>query len=162
MEEKILRYDYDTVASDGSDNVTKTLLALLNSYPGMSDGIANSRNIEFQLLDTNKGIAMFPNPSVAILTEKEDITGHVAQTCAYAFTVVFRTRINASGKEVVKEWLDNLGRWLEKISYPELSFGEFKKIKRTTQSYKYGESEDKAEDWAISLQATYTNEFDKE
>ena len=84
MAEKILRYDFDTLSADGSDNLTQTLRNLLNEYPFLS-----SRDIiEFQVLDTTKGIAMFPNPSVAILTEKEDVIGHVTQTCAYAFTVM--------------------------------------------------------------------------
>lgn len=163
--QKILRYDYDVVSEDGSDNLTATLMDLLNEYPLLP----TAQVIEFQLLDTTKGIAMFPNPSVAILTEETDVTGHVTQNCAYAFTVVYRTRAT-SGKEKVKEWLDNLGRWLEqqeisgyKIEkYPKLKGDmEFQKIARTTQSYLYGNTEDKAEDWAISLQATYRNEYDK-
>lgn len=156
MEQKILRYDYDTLSADGSDNLTKTLMELLNSYPEL-DG-----EIEFQLLDTTKGKAMFPNPSVAILTENESVTGHVSQTCAYAFTVVYRTRTTATSKEKIKEWLDNLGRWLEHIEYPALAGDmKFEKIARTSQSYLYGETTDKAQDWAISLQATYKNEFDR-
>lgn len=155
MEDKILRYDYDVVSEDGSDNITKTLLEILNSYPQL-DG-----EIDFQTLDTTKGIAMFPNPAVAILTEKESITGHVNQMCAYAFTVVYRTR-DASRKAKIKEWLDNLGRWIEQIEYPPLSGDRsFVKISRTTQAYLYGTTDDKADDWAISLQATYRNEYDK-
>lgn len=168
MAGKILRYDFDTLSADGSDNLTQTLRNLLNEYPFLS----RRDIIEFQVLDTTKGIAMFPNPSVAILTEKEDVIGHVTQTCAYAFTVVYRTR--STNKEYVKEWLDNLGRWLEKQAinkddyeyklerYPALAEGkEFIKIARSTQSYLYGTTEDKADDWAISMQATYRNEFDR-
>lgn len=154
----ILRYDYDTISEDGSDNLTQKLLEILNSYPELE----LNTHIEFQVLDTNKGIAMFANPSVAVLDERESITGHISQTCAYDFTVVYRTRVNASGKERIKEWLDNLGRWIERIEYPALSCGKkFEKISRTMQASLYGTTEDKAEDWSISLQATYTNEFDK-
>jgi hypothetical protein len=154
----IVGYDFDTIKKDGSDNLTQALMELLNSYEGLND--VPSDYIEFQLLDTTKGIAMFPNPSVAILTEQEDIVGHVTQTCAYAFTIVFRTR--TTDKEYVKEWLDNLGRWLEETEYPALTENKkFLKIARNTQSYLYGTTEDKAEDWAISIQATYRNEFDR-
>ena len=65
MAEKILRYDFDVLSEDGSDNLTQTLRDLLNEYPFLS-----SRDIiEFQVLDTTKGIAMFPNPSVATLPQ---------------------------------------------------------------------------------------------
>jgi hypothetical protein len=167
----ILRYDYDTVSADGSDNLTQTILDLLNQYPALEQ---TGLDIEFQVLDTVKGIAMFPNPSIAIISEKESVTGHVKQKCAYAFTVVYRTRANAGNKIKVKEWLDNLGRWVEKQkvriadeeyqlhNYPVLSEGKaFDKIERTSQGYLYGNTEDKAEDWAISIQATYFNEYDK-
>lgn len=157
---EIIGYDYDTILADGSDNITQTLMTLLNQYPGMESETA--KYIDFQLLDTVSGIAMFPSPSVAILTENESITGRVRQTCSYGFTVVYRTRTSNPNKERVKEWLDNLGRWIEKTEYPKLNGGkEFVKIARTTQAYLYGTTEDKAEDWAISLQATYSNEFDK-
>ena len=153
---EIIKYDYDIVTADGSDNLTQAIMKLLNEFPQL-DG-----EIEFQTLDTTKGKAMFPNPSVAILTENESVTGHVRQMCAYAFTVVYRTRTTATNKEKIKEWLDNLGRWLEHTKYPALEGEkEFKKIERTSQSYLYGETTDKAQDWAISLQATYTNEFDR-
>lgn len=152
----ILRFDYDIVTADGSDNLTQAIMKLLNEFPQL-DG-----EIEFQTLDTTKGKAMFPNPSVAILLENESVTGHVTQRCAYAFTVVYRTRTTATNKEKIKEWLDNLGRWLEHTEYPVLEGEkEFRKIERTSQSYLYGETTDKAQDWAISLQATYTNEFDR-
>ena len=160
MVDKILKYDFDAISADGSDSVTQSLLELLNSYHGLDD--ISIKFIEFQLLGANKGIAMYANPSVAILTEKESITGHVTQTCAYAFTVVFRISPTQQGKEKIKEWLDNLGRWLEETEYPALADGKkFLKISRTTQAYLYNTTEDKAEDWAISIQATYHNEFDR-
>lgn len=161
LEDKIIGYDLD------NDSVTDALMDLLNSYPDLGRDY-----IDFQRLDTGEGIAMFPSPNAAILSEKESVTGHVTQTCAYAFTIVFRTRTD--DKENVKEWLDKLGRWLERQeikidgepykleSYPELSDGrEFKAIKRMTQAALYSITDDKAEDWSISLQATYQNEFDR-
>jgi hypothetical protein len=159
-EQKIIGFDYDTVSQDGSDNITASLLELLNSYPALEQ--APIKQIQFQVLDTTKGIAMFANPNVAIMEEFESITGHVRQTCAYAFTIVYRTRADASKKAGIKEWLDNLGRWIEKAEYPALAGDRyFKKITRTSQSYLYGTTDDKAEDWSISLQATYHNEFDR-
>lgn len=158
--QKVLRYDYDTVSNDGSDNLTRALLELLNSYPGLDEVSVNE--ITFQLLDETKGIAFFANPSVAILTERESITGHVNQTCSYAFTVVYRIKSSSTRKERVKEWLDNLGRWLEEVEYPNLSEGRsFLKISRLTQGYLYNTSDDKTEDWTLSMQALYQSEFDR-
>ena len=78
-----------------------------------------------------------------------------------------------SRKEKVKEWLDNLGRWLERQTvvineteyklndYPNLTRGRtFKNIQRVTPSYLDSINENKAENWAINIVATYKNEFD--
>lgn len=172
MADEIVRYDFDAVSADGSDNLTLTLKALINDYPGLEQTPFDE--IEFQRLDTTEGFAMFPTQGVSILTERVDVTAHVKQKCAYPFLVVYRTRQSSSNKERIKEWLDNLGRWLERQSveidgetyklsgYPALAEGmEFDKISRTSQCHLYGTTDDKAEDWAISIQAVYYNEFDK-
>lgn len=166
-EQKILRYDYSMPYADGTDNITTALRELLNSYPELSA----SDEITFSVLNTDSGKAMFPTSSVAVTNEIIDITGHVEQTCAYAFIVLYRTSgLTENRKANVKEWLDNLGKWLERQevkgnileSYPTLSSGmEFKTIARTSQAYLYNTSEDKVEDWGISIQATYKNEFDR-
>lgn len=152
---KIVGYDFDVVSADGSDNLTQTIKNLLNEFPEIPF------EVTFQKLGADDGMAMFPNPSVAILTEKESITGHVSQICAYAFTVVRRTKsTRAEYKLGIKENLDNLGRWLEQVEYPVLEGDKrFIKISRQTQAYLYDTTDDKAEDWAISFQASYTNEF---
>ena len=172
MEDNIIGYDLNTPAKDGMDNITTALRELLNKYPSL--GINDE--ITFQVLDATTGKAMFPTSSVAIIQEVEDVTEHVTQTCIYSFLVVYRASgLNENKKANVKEWLDNLGRWLQKEtisingtdyklkSYPTLTSNrEFTKIARTSQSYLYNTTEDKSEDWAISIQATYTNEFDRD
>lgn len=159
----ILRYDLDTVKEDGSDNLTLSIMEIVNQFP-----LLGTKTIEFQKLDITSGIALFPNPTVAIMSEKVSITGHTSQKCAYAFTIVYRTRTSGS-KENVKEWLDDLGRWLERqdvkgyklLKYPTLADGmEFTKISRQGQAYLYDTTDDKAEDWAIPITALYNNEFD--
>lgn len=170
---EIIRYDFDTLAADGNDTVTDTLLNILNEYPGLYQ--VPSDEITFQILDTVSGIAMFPTPNIAIISEKKDITGHVIQKCVCAFTVVYRTRIGAYGKEQIKEWLDNLGRWLDKQpikidgvehvidAYPKIDDAKtIDIIQRTTQGYLNNTTTDKAEDWAISMQMIYINEFDRD
>lgn len=153
----VVRYDFDVVSADGSDTLTQAIMKHLNEYPRLGTG----KTIEFQLLDEQKGIAMFPNPSVAVLSEREDITGHVTQKCVYAFSVVYRLKAGVK-VDSVKEWLDSLGRWIESVDTPVLAHGyEFDKFIRTSQAYKYGETKDKSEDWLISIQASYKREYDK-
>ena len=82
--------------------------------------------------------------------------------------------LNESRRQKVEEWLNALGRWLEKqtitvngidyklMEYPSLSNNrEIKEIARQTSAYIYATSEDKTEEWAINLQLTYRNEYDK-
>lgn len=167
MGKKILGYDFNIPSQDGTDNVTTALRELLNSFPLLED----DEEIAYNTLENDSGIGMFPTSSVAILTEKESVTGHVTQVCAYPFVVVARSKgLNENRKANQKEWLDDLGRWLEKQEvkgyklekYPYLTeTKKFEKISRASQSYLYGTGEDKSEDWAISIQATYKNEFDR-
>lgn len=165
-EQKEVRYDLD-----GQNVVSNALMELINQYPGLLDG----EHIQYATLGDSMGIALFPTSGSAIKTEKKDITGHVEQTCDYPFIVIYRASgLSESKKSKVKEWLDNLGRWLEKQTiivdeieytldnYPALTMGrEFKTIQRVSPSYLDSINEDKAENWAINITATYKNEFDR-
>ena len=165
----ILRYNMDVPQRDGSDDLTVTIKELLNSFPGTEE------KIHFGTLSKEYGIGMFPTSQAAIISEKEDITGHVEQRCAYPFLVVSRAAgLSEARKEKVKEWLDTLGKWLERQNirigenefklkeYPDLPGDmRFEKFQRTSQAALYGTSEDKVEDWAIAIQATYLVEFDR-
>lgn len=171
MANKPLFYDFSVPRADGTDNITLTIKNLLNTYPKLEP----TDEVEFQTLDSTSGKAFFPTNSVAIMNEEEDITEHVKQECVYNFLFLYRTSgLNEKRKQTVKEWLDTLGRWLERQtidvdgepvtleSYPALSDGkEFKYFKRQSQAYLYATNENKVEDWGISLQAMYINEFDR-
>lgn len=168
-EKKIVGYDYSIPAEDGKDDVTQTIIDLLNDFPGWTE------EIEFSTLGETSGKAMFPTANAAILTEKEDITGHVKQRCAYAFLVVSRSKgMTELRRAAVKERLDMLGKWLQRQEiklngqeyklkqYPSL--GDNKRIDNismTSQAYMHGVDEDNTEDWAIPIQAIYWNEFDR-
>ena len=167
MEDKKEEVRYDL---DGQEVVTTALMDLINQYPGLSPG----DSIEYATLGDSKGKAVFPISGSAIRQEVRDITGHVEQTCEYPFIVIYRASgLTESRKEKVKEWLDNLGRWLERQTvvingteyklndYPNLTRGRtFKNIQRVTPSYLDSINENKAENWAINIVATYKNEFD--
>ena len=160
---EIIGYDLD-----GYEPLTHTILDLINEYPfGKND-------ITFQILGDKSGKAMFPSPNSAIISEQRDVTGHITQRCSYTFNVVYRNYNTAEYKKIdVKEWLDNLGKWLEKQvvtdgttaykldNYPDIGEGrEITSISRATQSYLYNITDDKAEDWSITIQVSYTNEYD--
>lgn len=154
---------------EGFDLVTSALLDLVNSFPGLDDEV-----IGFATLDAENGIAMFPSSGAVVRVERESVTGNVHQECLYPFSVYYRAvGLTENRKIRVKEFLDNLGRWLEKQlividdtgyvikDYPPIS-GERKitKIARTSPAYQI-QANNSVEDWGISLQAHYTNDFER-
>lgn len=165
MADKEVRYDID-----GQEVVSTALMDLINEYPGLTQ----DDYIQYATLGDSKGKAVFPTSGSAIKNEIKDVTGHVEQTCDYPFIVIYRASgLSESRKEKVKEWLDNLGRWLEKQpiivngteyqldEYPALTRDrKFKQIQRVSPSYLDSINEDKAENWAVNITATYTNEYD--
>ena len=164
MQEKEKRYDVD-----GDGVLSETILELINSYPGLSG------EVMFSTLEDESGTAMFPVTGAVIETETEDITGHVKQTCLYPFYLVYRASgLSGDRKIAVKEYLDDLGRWLEgqevetggtlhKLEeYPKLSGNRrFTEIKRQTPAHLDSAEENNTENWAVYITAKYTNEYDK-
>ncbi len=160
-----VRYDLDSY-----DHVTKALWDLVNQYPDIGN-----KAISFADVDGDNGRAFIPTSGAVILNEVDDITGHVEQKCVYPFTIVYKAGgLSERLKINVKEWLDNLGRWLEQApvnvnnntyqltTYPTLTGDrEFIKIERTQPAFLSEVGEDNVETWLISLQAIYRNEFDR-
>lgn len=165
-EKKAVKYDID-----GYDAVTSALMDLLNEYPALDVG----EKIAFSVLGETGGIGMFPVSGSMIETEKTYITGKTAEICLYPFYIVYRASgLSEKRKESVKEWLDNLGRWLEqkeitvneqnhKLSkLPSLTDDrKFLTITRQTPAYLDNTSEDKTEDWAIYISARYQYKYRK-
>lgn len=156
---------------DGTDIMSKVLLELLNDYPGL-----NGQRITFSTLSETSGIGFFPTSGAAILEDKEDVTGHVQQVCAYPFTLVYRAAPKTEGQRLkIKELLDTIGRWLEqqtisldstdyKLSaYPALQSENriIKSIRRTNAGHLDGVYQDGIEDWSLALTLKYENEFDR-
>jgi len=155
---------------DGSATITEALRELLNLYPGLLEG----DEIAFATLSEDSGKALYPISGAVVQSETEDIMGHVEQTCLYPFAVVYRAAgLSESRKAAVKEWLDDLGRWLEGQpvtlngvdytldDYPAVGSREIINISRQTPAYLDSVTEDRTEDWAIQLTTKYTNEFDR-
>ena len=71
---------------EGSEAVSSVLLALLNSFPGLSE----RQSVLFATLSESSGIGFFPTTGAALQSNVEDIIGHVKQVCLYPFSVVYR------------------------------------------------------------------------
>lgn len=152
----------------GFEILTNAVLDLLSRFPGL-----NGREILFEELGTESGIAFSADNGALVMTERRSITDHVWQTCQYPFYIVYRT---ASTKEFqklqVQAFFDTLGKWICRepveigintvrlTAYPELSDG--RKITRVTRSNSYGleANEDGVQDWLMPVTVEYTNEFD--
>lgn len=157
---------------DGNNAVTKILTTLLNSFPGLG----NDREIGFSnLTEDASGIAYYPTSGAVLLSNKESVTGKVKQRCAYPFFVVYRAAPKTEKqKTAIKEFLDGLGRWLERqpvmidgssyalSEFPAISAGRtIKSINRTNPAHVQGVFENGYEDWVIGLSLIYENIFYK-
>lgn len=154
---------------DGFDVVTAALRELLNSYPGLASG----EDIAFASLGEQSGFAMFPTTGAVIEQERRFITGDTEQMCLYPFTLVRRAYgLSENAKSNVKEYLDSIGRWLEKqtvtisgkserlSSYPALTGSRrFTAIARQTPAYLESVEESGSENWVIAITARYINEI---
>ena len=154
---------------EGYEALTPAILDLLNQYPGLEEG----KSFSFSKLSERGGLAMFPNTGAVINTQRISVIGKVYQECVYPFFVYYRAGgLSESRKVSLKEWLDNLGRWLERQpvkigdetftleNYPELT--QDRKIiyfQRQSPAYLEGISEDKIEDWVIAINLRYSNSF---
>ena len=164
--EKEIRYDLN-----GIPVITDALISLLNDYPGLVGG----DEITFADLDEEGGITIVPISGAVIETEKIDITDHVTQVCLYPFYVIYREKDLSERRKIkTKEWLDNLGMWLERQvvtidnteyrleEYPDLTGDrKFLSIERQSPAYLDKNEEDATEDWVIYISARYQNEFNR-
>lgn len=163
-DEKVVKYDVE-----GEEVVTAALMGLLNQYPRLEE----NEKIEFAVLGEDGGKAIVPISGAVIESEKKSITGKVTEVCLYPFHVVYRVvGLSEEHKKTVKEWLDDLGRWLERKpiivdgserklgAYPELTGSRaFLSIVRQTPGYFDSATEDHTEDWAIQILARYQNQY---
>lgn len=166
MPEEKSKVKYDV---DGYEVVTSAIMDLLNSYPGLLP----DEKIKFSTVEKDSGITCYPVSGAVIALEKKYVTGTVDQLCNYPFYILYRTAIDAGNvKADIKEFLDGLGKWLEKQpvtiygkiytleEYPELTEGrKIEEITRLTPSYLDNVSENNVQDWVISLSLKYRNKF---
>jgi hypothetical protein len=150
------------------DIITEKLMTLVNTYPRLEAG----ETIEFSVLDEDGGIAFFPTSGAAVERSDRDVLGHTEQIITYPFMVIYRANgLSESNKVDVKEWLDDLGRWMEGqpivvdgvtyvITLPTLDANRrFTTIRRSAPSALNAINDNQTEDWAISIIARYSNEF---
>lgn len=159
-----------SVDAKGYEVLTNAILDLLGRYPGIDE----VGEIYYEELQEESGVAFFADAGALVMSEKEDITAHVRQTCQYPFFIVFRT---ISTREMQKlqaqRFLDTIGKWIcmepaviggteHRLSaYPKLTDG--RKITKITRMNSYGTQpqENGVQDWLLPVKVEYTNEFDK-
>lgn len=155
---------------EGTDIVSTALITLLNTFPGLG-----KRKITFSTLAETSGIGFFPTSGAVLLTNRESITGHVRQTCAYPFSIVYRAALKTEKQRIrAKEFLDTLGRWLEQQpitlkdtvyrleSYPALEKGrKIRGITRSSPAFLERAYVDSIEDWTIRLTLSYEADYYK-
>lgn len=164
--QKVVKYDFDRYEA-----VTAALRELLNQYPALPEG----DEISFSTLGEDNGKAMFPVSGAVIETERRSVTGKVTEVCLYPFFVIYRASgLSENNKARIKEWLDNLGKWLEQKrviiddmeykldEYPPLTDGrKFLSISRQTPAYLDTVNENQSENWAIYISARYQYDYRK-
>ena len=153
---------------DGFEILTNAVLELLSQFPGLT-----GREILFEELGKESGIAFSANNGALVMSERRSITDHVRQNCQYPFFIVYRTASTQEYQKLqVQAFFDAIGKWLcrepavvngETVrlkSYPALS--DDRKITRITRSNSYGlePSSDGVQDWLMPVTVEYTNEFD--
>ena len=153
---------------EGFEILTNAVLELLSQFPGL-----NGREILFEELGKESGIAFSANNGALVMSERRSITDHVRQNCQYPFFIVYRTASTQEFQKLqVQAFFDAIGKWLcrepavvngETVrlkSYPALS--DDRKITRITRSNSYGlePSSDGVQDWLMPVTVEYTNEFD--
>lgn len=145
----------------GYNILTNAVLALLNQYPGL-----NGREILYEELGSESGIAFSADNGALVISEKRSITDHVFQSCQYPFFLIYRTTATTEYQKLkVQSFFDGIGKWIckeseEVCTYPTLSDG--RKITRITRSNSYGlePGEDGVQDWLMPVTVNYTKEFD--
>lgn len=165
MENRQYRQDVD-----GFDYLTAALMEMVNSFPGLDSG----EKFLFSMVPLEDGYSVIATAGAVIVDERESITGHVRQLCAYPFTIVIRVSgLSQKRKIAVKEWMDTLAKWLTrqdvtvdgmtyKLSWPILT-GDRKitNIERQSPAYLGSINEDKSENWVMDMIIQYRNEFDR-
>jgi hypothetical protein len=152
----------------GFEILTNAVLDLLSRFPGL-----NGREILFEELGKESGIAFSADNGSLVMSERRSITDHVVQQCQYPFFIIYRT---ASTKEFqklqVQAFFDGIGKWICKEpveiggetvkldAYPALADNRI--ITRVTRSNSYGlePNEDGVQDWLMPVTVQYQNEFD--
>lgn len=161
---KVVRYDID-----GYEIITNALKDLLNQFPELYP----DTSIAFSTLEEDSGISFYPTSGSMIISESRSVTGKVNQLCNYPFSVVYRTAASSANAKVnIKEFLDDLGKWLEKQpiaydgethqidKYPALTGSRvIEDIMRQTPSYLESTGANNVQDWVIQISLRYRNIF---
>lgn len=152
---------------DGYEVITKAVLALFSEYAEII-----GRDIFFEELGDDSGIAFSANSGALVLTERKDILGTYHQECRFPFFIIYRTASTAERYKLqAQTFLDSIGKWLcgepaevngrlyKRMQFPELTEG--RKITRITRDNSYGLEpyDNNVQDWLLPVTVEYTTKI---
>ena len=156
---------------EGTDVMSSLIVNLVNQFPGLKQ----REEIKFATLGKDKGIAFYPTSGAAILNETETIIGEVKQVCSYPFIIIYKSSPRTELERLkIKEFLDALGKWLERQpikvnnktyvlqEYPKTgSTRKIESVELVQPAFLAGVDTNNVEHWEISCRVNYRNEFFK-
>ena len=152
--------DTKNVRIDVQDGESFTMLLLntLNEYPDLMEG----EKIVFGDSSHNSGLAMYPIAGALVLSETQDVLGMIDSSRQYPFTIVYKVAQGSANLAIsIKDFLDNMGKWLErqdlsrKVS-EEITIND---IKRQTVAALDSVEEDGTQNWTVSISLNYTKRY---
>jgi hypothetical protein len=139
-----------TVSAAEEDQVSRKLLAWLNTFPGKPVDL-----IRFEFLPADTEAMALSTIQAAYITKKYILGGYQAE---YQFKLIYRVKPGNSNDKRLKadELLNELGDWAASAPHPDI--GEGRKVIRvepTTRSSMFAPYENGDEDHQILMKLTY-------
>ena len=152
--------DQNNVRIDVQDGESFTLLLLdtLNKYPELAEG----EKVIFGDPTHNAGLAMYPISGALVLSETQDVLGMIDSVRQYPFTIVYKVAQGSANLAIsIKDFLDNMGKWLERQDLStqvseEITIND---IKRQTVAALDSVEENGVQNWTVSISLSYTKRY---
>lgn len=143
-----------TLSIAEQERITPALIAILNEYPDLEGETV-------RLADNTQtdGIVLYPTAGAVIVAQREDILGGIEQTCRYPATLIYKvSKDSPANREEIKEFLDAMGAWLERLEVAEtISNITSGAISRTSPAFVDSVDEAGTEYWRLDIELDYTN-----
>ncbi len=155
------------VDGDGNETLAHAVGEMLNQF-----GALYGREISYEELAQESGIAYSSDNGALVYSEQENILGGYTQECQYPFYIVYRLNSTAEWQNLAAaQFMDNIGKWIcgEPVTingeetalehFPALSGNRV--IKRIVRQNYYALEPNASgvQDWLLPVTVQYTNEI---